>query len=84
MWMTIKHGSNLKTILTNQFQMFFCEINYFEQGCSQCCALHGLSLVVTATNNGKTKTMLFDAGSLVPPRALYAVIFFYNSSIFYI
>ena len=60
--------------------MFFCEINDFEQGCSQCCALHGLSLVVTATNNGKTKTMLFDAGSLVFHGALYAVVHFYNSS----
>jgi len=32
------------------------------KGCSQCCALHGLSLVVTATRAGKSKTILFDAG----------------------
>ena len=32
------------------------------QGCSQCCALHGLSLLVTATFEGKRRTVLFDAG----------------------
>jgi len=32
------------------------------KGCSQCCALHGLSLLVTATFEGKRRTVLFDAG----------------------
>ena len=34
------------------------------KGSSQCCALHGLSLLVTAHRGSKSKTVLFDAGKL--------------------
>ena len=32
-------------------------------GSSQCCALHGLSLIITAHRGSHSKTVLFDAGN---------------------
>lgn len=63
-------SDSLSTIPTSVGSKNFCNefVNLMKngmtelKGSSQCCAFHGLSLLVTAHRGSKSKTVLFDAG----------------------